>query len=82
VDGHSIYFSSNRSGQWQIWKVAAICGDPKPIAANSGFVAAESLDGKWICFTKNDEPGIWRVPSAGGIETRVLNQPRSGYWGY
>jgi hypothetical protein len=82
ADGHSIYFSSNRSGQWQIWRVAASGGDPRPIAANSGFVAAESLDGKWIYFTKNEEPGIWRVPSSGGTEARILNQPRSGYWGY
>jgi Tol biopolymer transport system component len=82
ADGHSIYFSSNCSGQWQIWKVAADGGDPKAIAANSGFVASESLDGKWIYFTKNDEPGIWRVSSSGGTETRILNQPRSGYWGY
>jgi Tol biopolymer transport system component/DNA-binding winged helix-turn-helix (wHTH) protein len=81
-DGHFIYFSSNRSGKWQIWKVRVNGGNPQPITASDGFVAAESVDGKWIYFAKNATPGIWRIPSSGGAEMRVLDQPRSGYWGY
>jgi Tol biopolymer transport system component len=81
-DGRSIYFSSNRSGSWQIWKIAASGGIPQQITSGGGFVAAESSDGDWIYYTKPDTAGIWRIPSRGGSEVRVVNEPKVGYWGY
>jgi len=82
VNGRFVYFSSNRSGAWQIWKLPAQGGQPQQITTSGGFVAAESPDGQWLYVTKAEAPGVWRIPAAGGAETKILNQPPSGYWGY
>lgn len=90
ADGQSLYFASNRSGDWQTWKIAITNGQPQQITRTNGYLAMESPDGLWIYFTKNNEPGIWRIPATGSelknpgpkAETRVLPQPADGYWGY
>ena len=82
VDGQFLYFASNRSGSWQSWKVSVHGGHPRQVTVNGGYVAIESPDTQWIYYTKDDRPGIWRIPSSGGPETRILPQPRPGYWGY
>jgi Tol biopolymer transport system component len=82
ADGQSIYFASNRSGNWQSWKLSLHGGQPQQITTNGGFVAMESPDRRWIYYTKSDLSGLWRMPYGGGAETRILPQPRGGYWGY
>jgi hypothetical protein len=42
----------------------------------------ESFDGQWLYFAKADEAGLWRMPTSGGEETKILDQPRASYWGY
>jgi Tol biopolymer transport system component len=41
-DGRSIYFSSNRSGRFEVWRIAAAGGEPVRITWNGGYVARES----------------------------------------
>jgi hypothetical protein len=36
--------------------------------------AFESLDGRFVYYANVDAPGIWKVPVAGGEETRVLDR--------
>ena len=81
-DGRWIYFGSNRGGAWQIWKVSANGGEPIQVTQQGGFVGMESYDGQWLYFAKADEAGLWRIPTSGGEETKVLDQPRASYWGY
>jgi Tol biopolymer transport system component/DNA-binding winged helix-turn-helix (wHTH) protein len=81
-DGQWIYFGSNRSGNWQMWKVSSAGGTPKQVTTQGGFVGSESIDGKWLYYTKPDSAGIWRVPVSGGEEAKILSQPGVGYWGY
>jgi len=82
ANGSFVYFASNRTGTWQTWKISAGGGTPRQVTTNGGFVALESPDGRWVYFTKSDLPGIWRIPSTGGAEERILAQPQAGYWGY
>src|SRR5262245_36480496 len=73
-DGKWIYFLSDRSGDWQIWKVSASGGDAVRVTRNGGVVACESPDGQWAYFVKRDGRvySLWRVPTNGGEESRVL----------
>lgn len=42
-----------------------------------------STDGKFFYYAKGRNiPGIWRVSTAGGEETPVLDHHRVGYWRY
>jgi Tol biopolymer transport system component len=81
-DSRWIYFGSNRSGVWQIWKVMPDGGDAVQVTHNGGFIAAESHDGRWLYYTKVDQPGLWRTSPNGGPEEKLLDAPRLGYWGY
>ncbi|MGB9204402.1 MAG: hypothetical protein WCB94_10590, partial [Terriglobales bacterium] len=81
-DGGWIYFASNRSGKWQVWKRTVTGGQPVPVTENGGFAALESPDGKSIYYTKFNEDGIFQVPVDGGQEIKVTNDPPKNYWGY
>jgi Tol biopolymer transport system component/DNA-binding winged helix-turn-helix (wHTH) protein len=78
ADGRSIYFGSNRSGSWQIWKVAVDGNQaPQQITTNGGMISMASPDGRWLYFSKYAVPGIWRQPLSGGPEHKVFDGPRA-----
>jgi Tol biopolymer transport system component len=81
-DDQTIYFRSNRGDRWQLWRISAAGGEPQPVTTGDGIVPQESLDGRWLYYTRGDEDGLWRVSPEGGAETKVLPQPAAGYWGY
>jgi len=80
-DGRWIYFASPRSGNWQVYKVAATGGEAIQITHQGGQAALESLDGRYLYYAKNPnaEPEIWRVPVNGG-EERLMPLVRPGTW--
>jgi hypothetical protein len=51
-DGKWLYFSSNRGGPFEMWRVATAGGEPEQVTHISGFVAFESLDGSEIYYTQ------------------------------
>jgi Tol biopolymer transport system component len=65
-DGRYIYFSSNRSGDFQIWKCQADTGEDgshaaSPVTRGGGFRAFESEDGSYLYYAKGrGKPGLWR----------------------
>ena len=79
-DGKWIYFASNRTGEYQIWKMPAQGGRATQVTRGGGWGAFESLDGKYLYFSKwggvwwAPGDGIWKVPVGGGEETRVLDR--------
>jgi dipeptidyl aminopeptidase/acylaminoacyl peptidase len=80
-DGLWIYFGSDRSGDSQIWKAPAQGGPAVQVTkTKGGDEAFESLDGKLVYYGKLDRPGIWKLPAAGGVETRVLDRVRESLW--
>lgn len=81
-DGKWIYFGSNRTGDWQVWKAPAEGGDAIQVTKQGGREAFESPDGKFVYYTKiTGISPLWRVPTMGGEESRVLDQIPQGYWG-
>jgi Tol biopolymer transport system component len=80
-DGRWIYFESNRNGSMQTWKIPAEGGEARQVTKGGGSVAYESMDGKFLYYTKGrNVVGIWRVPVEGGEETLVLDTHKAGYW--
>ena len=83
ADGQSIYYASNRSGTWQIWKVSLAGGAPVQITHRGGLKAWESIDGSLIYYSRESaaESAIWRMPVRGGDPALVLRLPRGTSWG-
>ncbi len=73
-DGQWIYFSSNRGGTTQIWKVPTQGGTPVQITHNGGFASRESTDGQSLYFTRSDasDGPLWQLKLSSGEETQLL----------
>ncbi|MBL8295030.1 MAG: PD40 domain-containing protein [Bryobacterales bacterium] len=69
ADGKWIYFSSQATGSWQIWKVAAAGGTPKQVTQFGGYRALES-NGVLYYFSG---VGVWSTGVNGGTERKVLS---------
>ena len=80
-DGKSIYFSSNRSGSWEVWKMPSEGGDATMVMTGGGFGPKESPDKKWIYHTRHNETGLWRTPATGGSATRIIDDFDPRDWG-
>jgi hypothetical protein len=82
-DGKWIYFTSNRSGKWQIWKMRTGGGEPLQVTKQGGFVAFESADGKFIYYAKtSSDLDIWRMQLDGGQESPVSPRIHLHQWTY
>ena len=68
LDGRSVIFSSNRSGTWQLWQVAAAGGSPLRLRENAcnESQADPSPDGKTLAFLSDcDGPqSLWLMGMA------------------
>ena len=65
ADSQTVYFSSNRSGQYQIYKRALSGGTPVQVTQSVGFWPRESPDGKWLYFSDRRDV-IARMPGSKG----------------
>jgi Tol biopolymer transport system component len=85
-DGRCIYFASDRTGSWQIWRQEAAGAKVVQVTRNGGFAAFESPDGRHLYYSKGGRTGgIWRIAisaeGASGEESKVLDVPDREMWG-
>jgi Tol biopolymer transport system component len=77
-DGKWIYFTSNRSGEAQIWKIPVeqgqATGKPFQITKKGGVRAQEAPNGDLLYYAKSDRSGIWKASTGGGEEILVLDR--------
>jgi Tol biopolymer transport system component len=80
-DGKWIYFGSDRTGGWQVWKVPAQGGAQLQVTTHGGFAPMESADG-FIYYAKNGapDPEVRRIPVQGGPETRISPMVQPATW--
>jgi Tol biopolymer transport system component len=79
-NGRRVYFASRRGGAWQVWKLEVEGGRLSPVTTDGGYASRESPDGRWLFFTRADEPGIWRQPVTGGKAERVWDRLAPEDW--
>jgi Tol biopolymer transport system component len=81
ADGKDLYFTSDRSGKREIWKVAAGGGRSMQVTQGGGFDGVESPDGKTLYFFRDqNSKTLLRMPAGGGSPTPVLDGVRNGTW--
>jgi len=64
-DGRSVYFGArpDAGGAWQVWRLSIADGRIAPAAGPGSYAAKESRDGRFLYFTRAEEPGLWRQPA-------------------
>jgi hypothetical protein len=73
-DGKWIYFASNRTGRFEVWKVRPDGTGEAQVTHDGGFMALESEDGTGLYYTKSDgASALWSRPVAGGEERVVVD---------
>lgn len=80
-DDQWIYFDSNRSGRWDVWKRPVQGGEAVQVTGEGGSGGVSSMDGVYLYYTKPGITGLWRIPTAGGIEEPILPDLRWWNWG-
>jgi Tol biopolymer transport system component len=78
LDKQWIYFASDRTGDWQIWKMPSSGGKPEQITWGGGRDPVVSWDGRRVYYAKSPPiQGIWAVPAEGGQEVQIVGRGRS-----
>lgn len=81
-DGRFLYFVSNRTGKWQVWRLELATGQETQVTRNGGFAAFESYDGKTLYYSRFEGGGLWSMPTGGGAEEHITDALHRGYWGH
>lgn len=71
-DGRTIFFTSNRSGSNQVWRMNADGSNQIQLTKKEGgYPRFVSPDGKWVYFASGLHQNLWRVSADGGEEIQV-----------
>ena len=74
-DGTGIYFGSDRTGRFEIWRVPLEGGAAAQVTRDGGYISAESMDARKLYYTKTGTTGpLFELPLAGGKESQVLER--------
>lgn len=76
-DGRTIFFSSDRSGSWQLWRMAADGSGAEQLGEHGGFDPRDFLGDGSLYFTRETSRGLFRLDLETRAETRVSND--AGY---
>ncbi len=79
-DGEILYFASQRSGDWQVWKLSLDEGVPRQVTYRGGYAAVEDPRGDRLLFTRKGQSGLWSMPLTGGSPVQLTRDLRSQDW--
>ncbi len=77
-DGAWIYFSTDRSGSWQVWRMRADGSDAGQLSRAGGYDPRDWLGDGAIYYAKESDRGLFRLDLGTREETRVSWDV--GYW--
>jgi hypothetical protein len=69
-DGRWIYFSSDRSGRPEVYRVPAEGGPAQQVTTTGAAEGIEGPDGR-VYFIRSGQPGVWMIPPEGGREREI-----------
>ena len=82
-DSRYVYFTSDRTGNSDIWRIPAGGGDPVQLTNHStdDFAPEPSPDGTWLAFysLRSGTRDIWLMPTGPGQPSRLTDDPGDEY---
>jgi Tol biopolymer transport system component len=81
ANGQWIYFTSDRTGRREIWRMPSAGGAAVQMTSSGGFESSESPDGSTLYFLQSFRSGtLWRMPSTGGTASPVMDGVHERRW--
>ena len=71
-NGRTAYFTSNLSGDWQIWALDLTDGSTRQLTPNGGHRPMSFGDG-FVYYTKLNMFGLWRIAEDGSGEEQLVS---------
>ncbi len=71
-DGLKLYFSSDKSGQWEIWSFNLQNGKTQQVTTSGGYQVKLAADDTTMYITKYDQTGIWQYDLKTGVENEII----------
>ncbi len=85
ADGRHLYFESNASGRFNIWRAPAGGGWPVrlTVADERTMLEEPSPDGRWLLYTQDrggdEKPDLFLLPAGGGLARNLTSTTGVGY---
>jgi Tol biopolymer transport system component len=73
VSGNQIYFTSDVSGDWQVWQYQIDTETTSLVTQFGGYQAKAGTDGAYLYFTKYQQNGLWRFELESKKEEKFLS---------
>jgi Tol biopolymer transport system component len=71
-DGRFIYFASDRTGRYEVWRVAVEGGTEEQLTSEGGICPVESPDGRTLYYQAAERGALLARPTSGGRPRTVL----------
>ena len=71
-DGKWIYYTSDRTSRFEVWKAPVEGGKTIQVTRNGGYTAFECSARRSLFYTKRESPGVWELPLGRGEEQLIL----------
>jgi Tol biopolymer transport system component len=71
-DGRYLYFASNRTGRFEVWRIAVGGGVEEQVTREGGGRPTESFDGRTLYYARTSGGELLARPTAGGHERKIL----------
>lgn len=81
ADGSAIYFASDRSGSWELWKKPINGNNAVRVTNTGGYYGIESVDGQSLFFTQHRRAGLWKLNLNSMEEELIIPELSSLDWG-
>lgn len=81
ASNNKIYFSSNRGGEWGIWRMDADGSGVIQILGGNSYAPQMSWDETIIYYTKKGHSGLWAFNLENEKENLVIKEFQPIYWG-
>ena len=75
-DGKKLYFTSDASGDWQIWSLVLSDKSIEQVTNGGGYQVRPAFDNARLFYTKYRQDGIWAYDLATQSEKQIINKSK------
>jgi Tol biopolymer transport system component/DNA-binding winged helix-turn-helix (wHTH) protein len=80
ANGDYLFFASQQSGDWQIWRLEIKSQQLTQMTNEGGLTVKASNDNRYIYYNKQKEIGLWQLDLKTNVTKRLFDYDRESFW--